>query len=303
MPKLALRSTVFAGIAIIVIFFGSLIAWSLYAPLSSAAIAPGQVTVDQNSKTVQHLENGVVSEILVKEGQQVAAGEVLIRLAGKQAKASKQRLEAQIEADAKQFVLILDEIKDIGSLVKKGLARKTRLTALERGRAQIEGRMIQAKAQLEVASDEIVRLEIKSPVKGVVTGLQIHTVGGVIRGGQILMNIVPIQNGLIVEARVNVRDIDAVYQGLAAKIYLTSYSRRKVAPIYGEVRSISADRLVDEYTGKPYYLALIDIEYPENLDLRPGMPAEVMIITGERAAIDYFLDPFTSSFNRAFREE
>ena len=101
---------------------------------------------------------------------------------------------------------------------------------------------------------------------------------------------------------------DVVHPGLAAKIRLTSFNSRSVAPVDGRVLSVSADSMADRRTGQDYYLARIEID--ENAasalggkSLYPGMPAEVLIVVGERTMLDYFLAPLTRSFNRAFREE
>ena len=93
-----------------------------------------------------------------------------------------------------------------------------------------------------------------------------------------------------------------------AQVILSAYSQRNLPRIEGRVRSISADRLIDEATGLPYFLARVEVDPSQfegleaEIQLSPGMPAEVFILTGERTAFEYILDPWLQSFRRAFRE-
>ena len=121
------------------------------------------------------------------------------------------------------------------------------------------------------------------------------------------MDIVPSGDRLIIEAQIDPQDIDIVHKGLNAHVRLTSFSQRSAVPIAGRVISVSADRLTDERSGFSYYLAKVALtEDPyEILDgavLYPGMPDEVMIVTGSRTALDYLLRPITSSLRRSMRE-
>lgn len=424
-----LRLTVFAGFLIVGAFFGGLVVWASLAPLESAAIAQGTVSVDSNRKTIQHLEGGIVSAVLVRDGDVVEAGQTLVRLDVTRPKATlellrgrrvaslslearlaseqagrdeiafpkvllerlddpkvaeaiegqnnifrvrkealdvqvaiqSQRiaqlseeirgLEGQIKAESRQLKLIASELKDVADLVTKGLARRTRLLALQRQSAEIEGSRSQNQARIArtrqaigetklrvtdlrtavvnqaveqlrdvqselfdlseriaAAEDVLNRTSIIAPLAGTIVGLQVHTSGGVIAPGEPLLNIVPSGDRLIVEARINPSDIDVVRPGLEAQVRLTPFSTRSTAPVAGRVTSVSADRLTDQRTGQAYYLARIEmIEDPAaQLDggaLYPGMPAEVMIVTGARTAMGYILKPITTSLNRAFRED
>ena len=123
------------------------------------------------------------------------------------------------------------------------------------------------------------------------------------------MDIIPQDDKLIVEARVNPQDIDVVRAGLTARVRLSAYKARQVPLILGNVINVSADSFVDEHTGAPYYNARIEIsaeamqEVGDDIKLYPGMPTEVLIITGSRSFLSYLFTPITESFNRAFREE
>jgi len=120
-----------------------------------------------------------------------------------------------------------------------------------------------------------------------------------------LMDIVPADSRLIVEARVDPNDIDVIKTGLKAQVRLTAFNQRNIQPIEGRVITISADHLTDERTGVDYFLARVELigKIGEGEELYPGMQAEVMIVTGARTTLDYFTRPITQSLNRAFREK
>ncbi|HET8727150.1 MAG TPA: HlyD family efflux transporter periplasmic adaptor subunit, partial [Alphaproteobacteria bacterium] len=138
--------------------------------------------------------------------------------------------------------------------------------------------------------------------------LRYKTTGGVIGPGEEILDVVPKDDELVIDARVSPVDIDTVHAGLEAQIHLTAYRQRNLPRISGTVQTVSADALTDESTGESYFLAQVQVDADQlqsvapNIELKPGMPAEVMIVTGERTALDYFITPFLESLNRAFRE-
>ncbi|MEE8504775.1 MAG: HlyD family type I secretion periplasmic adaptor subunit, partial [Kiloniellales bacterium] len=161
--------------------------------------------------------------------------------------------------------------------------------------------------RVRAAKDVLARTDIRAPLAGTVVDLQVHTAGGVIAAGAPLLDIVPSAGRLVVEARVNPRDIDVVRQGLAAQVRFTAFNQRHRSPAQGTLTSVSADLLTDEASGDKYYLARVELVETQavsiDLDaLYPGMQAEVMIVTGARSALDYLLEPLMKSFDRAFRE-
>ena len=168
-------------------------------------------------------------------------------------------------------------------------------------------KILQLRSALKEANDTLARTSIYSPIDGSIVNLSIHTLGGVINPGELLMEIVPQRARLVVEALVSLEDIDVVTRGLGAEIRLSSYNYRRVLPIKGNVVTVSADRITDEVTGISAYSIKVELD-PESLarnthiKLYPGMPAEVMILLGERTILEYLLNPIFSSFNKAFRE-
>jgi HlyD family type I secretion membrane fusion protein len=162
--------------------------------------------------------------------------------------------------------------------------------------------------QLEAARDTLRRTELRAPYSGYVVGLTVFSVGGVVKAGETLMDIVPHLGGLIVEATITVDDVKDVHPGMPAEVRLTAYKQRSVPTVAGKVVQVSADRLTDTRTGEGYYLAQIKVDEHElasmkDIRLAPGMPALVMIPTGERTALDYLLRPVLDSFKKAFREK
>ena len=152
------------------------------------------------------------------------------------------------------------------------------------------------------------RMEIRSPYAGRVVALNVFSVGGVIQRGDKILDIVPDEDTLTVEAQVAVEDISEVHPNMRAEVHLTAYKQRIVPIIHGDVTQVSADRLTDPKTNNPYYTALVRIDQAElaempNIQLYPGMPATVMIPTVQRTAFDYLVGPLVMSFNRSFRQK
>jgi HlyD family type I secretion membrane fusion protein len=161
--------------------------------------------------------------------------------------------------------------------------------------------------RLRPSRDALARQNIVAPISGEVVNLQVFTVGGVIGPREPILDIVPDDNPLIIEAQVNVEDIDDLRLGQEADIRLSAYKARSTPLITGRVTYISADRLLDESTNLPYYQAHIEVDeeamnVAPDLELYPGMPAEVFIKTGARTALDYILAPITQTLRRSMRE-
>jgi epimerase transport system membrane fusion protein len=151
------------------------------------------------------------------------------------------------------------------------------------------------------------RMEIRTPYSGQIVGLNVFSVGGVIQRGEKVLDIVPQQDGLTVEAQIAVEDISEVHPGMHAEVHLTAYKQRIMPVIHGEVVQVSADRLTEPKENKSYYLVYVKLDAAELADLPdvklyPGMPATVMLPTTERTALDYVVGPLVMSFKHAFRQ-
>lgn len=165
--------------------------------------------------------------------------------------------------------------------------------------------------RLQAQSDELARVEIRSPVAGQVVDLQKQTVGGFIQQGEKIMNVVPLGENLMLEAKVPPHLIDRVSVGLDADVRFSSFANSPQLFVDGKVESISRDLIVEEnpnQTDPTYYLARISIT-PEgmktlgNREMQPGMPVQVVIKTGERSLLTYLLHPLTKRFAASLKEE
>lgn len=416
-----------AGLAAIVVGLGGFGCWAALAPLSSAAVAPGVIQVDSNRKAVQHRDGGIIAELLVREGDRVAAGQLLLRLDDVESRAafdvleqqyhallaqearliaerdqaelrwpailerragrpevasilagqehilrSRQdtltgqveimnrrigqygaqitALEAQLSAGERQRELIREELVNVRALLARGLERKPRLLALEREAARldgaqgdyrgriaqmreaiaeaelqiielraarleevaaelqdVEGRRAEVEEKLAAAEVQLVRHEVVAPAAGTVLDLRYFTPGGVIPAGGTILDIVPDEDRLVIDARVQPVDIEDVQGGMAAQVVLSGLQGRSTPYLDGLVVRVSPDALTDERTGTPYFLARVEVDRAQlsrlaGVELSPGMPAEVLIVNRERTALDYLLQPVRDSFRRAWRE-
>ncbi len=388
------------GGVLLALVFGVFGIWAAVAPLDGAAHAPGRVMVASYSKTIQHLEGGIVADIPVGNGDRVTAGQPLMILDDTQPLAQLQIVNGQCaalrvrearlvaerdgldavvyaadisDADAetrgemaaqKQIFLArraarqasvevleqrmeqlrskgtglealkqskemlagsyADELEDTQALLKEGFSDKSRLRELQRAFAthageaadliaqisstqmqigetrleiirlerQFQNEVVSELAEAQTAIDDVTeriravtdivqRTTIRSPVDGIVNGLQFHTLGGVVSPGSRILDIVPENEDLIVEARLSPNDIDRVALQQQATIRFSAFGRA-VPTTFGRVVNLSADSFVDERTGAPYYLARIEVTHEgmedlQGLQLVPGMPAEVFI--------------------------
>lgn len=162
--------------------------------------------------------------------------------------------------------------------------------------------------RFRIPEDQAQRQKITAPVTGRIVDLKVHTIGGVIAPREPLMDIVPEQRDMIVESRVQVQDIDDLHLDMQAEVRLTAYKQRTTPLVQGELVYIGADSLVDETTHQPYYPVHVKVnaaslkEAGDDIVLYPGMPAEVYILTHSRTALEYLLDPITSTLRKSFRE-
>ena len=415
------------GIIIPLIIIFSL--WAYIAPLSAAAIADGKIVLNKAHKTVQHLEGGIVEEILVSEGQNVAKDDPLlilqdvvqqanlatlenkfkitkmvharlraeylgqepefeilnldekkdstyvenvklqqslwlkrtsnlknqidlIKAAKKQTQTQIIGMEAQLAAIQKRETILAQEFDELTPLYAKGIVSKTRKFELEKQIIDIKGQigqfqsdiarlgqqivaydveildakttyeqsildeMQQVETEIQQLSNEIIankdtlkRTIVYAPSSGKILNLSVHTKSAVIAPGSTIMDIIPQDDRLIVEAKVIPTDIDLVKPGLKAKVLLSAYKTKKLPKLDAVVETVSADAILDEATGLTYFLARIDVDQSILQDLKheiklyPGMPAQVFMMDQPRTLADYIIAPVVDATYRAFREE
>jgi HlyD family type I secretion membrane fusion protein len=171
----------------------------------------------------------------------------------------------------------------------------------------VQARLLEVIPKRTNAEAVLGRMEIRSPYSGRVVGLNVFSVGGVIQRGEKILDIVPDEDALTVEARVAVESISDVHPGMQAELHLTAYNQRIVPTVHGRVIQVSADRLTDPRTNAPYYVASVRPDKAElaglpDVHLHPGMPATVTIPTESRTALDYIAGPLVMAFDRSFRQ-
>jgi HlyD family secretion protein len=167
-------------------------------------------------------------------------------------------------------------------------------------------RMAELQEKLAIAEDVLARLEIKSPATGTVQNVKIGTIGQVIRPGEPLMEVVPVDTSLVIHVHLPVHEIEHVTLGQRAEIKFPGFHSRLTPLFEGTLRSISQDRLVEDKNQQPYYLGIVTMDstgVPQSFRTRliAGMPADVVIVTGTRTALSYLTAPLTDAMNAGFR--
>ena len=234
-----------------------------------------------------------------------------------------QGLTAQQDAKAREIALIGKELEGVRELWKNNLVQITRMTALERDGARLEGErgqliasVAQAKGKVTETELQVIQIDqdLSSEVAkdmladGTVLESKVHTVGGVIPAGDAIMLIVPEADNLAVEAKVNPHDIDQVQVGQSAVLRFSAFNLRTTPEINGTITRVSADTTTDQRTGQNYYTTRIAMTKSElarlgDVKLIPGMPVEAFLQTGERTVMSYLIKPLQDQFMRAFREK
>ena len=185
---------------------------------------------------------------------------------------------------------------------------RTLETEVAREIRENETKLNELSERLTAADDQLRRIDLRAPRDGVVHQLQVHTIGGVIQPGAVVMNIVPERDTLVIEARVSPNDIDQLHADQPARVRLSAFNTRTTPELQGSVFRIAADLTRDERTNLTYYTVGIRISDEERaklgkLRLIPGMPAESFIKTSERTIASFLVRPLLEHMNRAFREE
>lgn len=178
---------------------------------------------------------------------------------------------------------------------------------------EIQSQVSRLKEQFTAHKDFLNRVVITSPVDGIVNVLNLHTIGGVVRPSETILEISPTNDNLVIEAKVPHKNIDSVHEGLVAKIRFSAFKSRTTPLFTGKIISISPDIVQDRNTNNSegFYIARIELDMAEfnkiakarKLELHPGMQAEVQIVTGTRTLLRYMLDPITDTMFRAFKEK
>ncbi|MFD2366660.1 HlyD family type I secretion periplasmic adaptor subunit [Pseudoduganella sp. GCM10020061] len=419
------------GWIIVLVGFVGFMLWATLAPLDKGVPMSGHVAKESNRKVVQHLVGGTVDEILVREGDRVKAGQVLVRMNSVQAKSqadvsyaqyfaaraaearliaerdglssvpfpkalepyrshpgvienvglqsqlfvsrrdalrselsaleeSIQGIKMQIEgtrlslqSKKEQAEILKEQLTNIRELARDGYVPRARQLDLERALAQLMGSMAEdngniGRAQRQVSEMTVRRaqrvqefqkevrtqlsdvqreanalegrmraeqyilenVEVKAPADGVVMDMEVFTRGGVVGPGFRMMDVVPTADALVVEGQLPINLVDKVHPGLPVDLIFSAFNQSTTPKIDGEVAFVSADRLLDEKSGAPYYKVSVRVT-PKGLkklndlklQVRPGMPVELFVKTGERTMMNYLLKPLFDRANSSLSEE
>ncbi len=186
-------------------------------------------------------------------------------------------------------------------------ARNQIQTVIQGDLRDVQAKIPNLREQFRAAAQAYERMTIRAPVSGNVLAPKLTTVGSVVRPGETILEIVPKDDRLMVEVQLRTNDVDSVHIGLQTEIQFTGLSQRDIPRLYGNVVYVSADSIQDPRSSAMYFIAHIDVSESElrrlgTQVLQPGMPASVMIKTGERTALAYLTQPLTDSITRAWRE-
>ncbi|HEX2840442.1 HlyD family type I secretion periplasmic adaptor subunit [Hyphomicrobium sp.] len=162
--------------------------------------------------------------------------------------------------------------------------------------------------RLRASADVLKRTVITAPTGGTVINMRAKTLGGVVQRGESILEIVPTDDALIIDAHVYPNDINRVHPGLVAQIHLSAYSSRVLPRIEGRVKSVSPDRVTDPSGQQAYYLARVEVDREKlkkdapNVELIPGMAAEIVIVAEERTLLQYLWQPIEAALRRGMHE-
>jgi membrane fusion protein, adhesin transport system len=413
-------------LVVLVVMFALGIVWASWAELDEVTRGEGRVIPAGHNQVVQSLEGGIIKDILVRAGDLVSRGDVLLRvddtgfasnlgeLLARQASLKTQitRLTHELATDdssppafsqefmerapqtvaaelelynvrRKGFAIQMSVLKERidqrqqelaeletnqqrlkanlalareeealkAPLAERGVVPKTDVIRLQREIADLEGHVAttnnmrprlqaairEVTAQMEEhslrfreaaqaalsdktaelavveetlisARDRVVRADIRAPVDGIVNALNVNTIGGVVRAGEPLVEIVPVDDTLRVEARVRPSDIAFIHPNQPALVKITAFDFSIYGGLDGEVEKISADSSLDETTREVYYLVTIKTHTDRlasetrEMPIIPGMVASVDILTGKKTVLDYLLKPINRARQEALRE-
>ncbi|MGN7743129.1 HlyD family type I secretion periplasmic adaptor subunit [Pseudomonas sp. 22526] len=221
-----------------------------------------------------------------------------------------ERLYAQIDGS------ISEDFGRIGQLQRQILEMRLRIRQLaEEFQKELRSQLAETRTRSEDLRNRLASAEfelanslVRAPAAGVVVGLEVFTEGGVVKPGQALMEIVPQGEPLLVEARVPVQMIDKVHPGLPVELMFSAFSQSTTPRVAGQVTLVSADRQVDERTDEPYYTLRAEVsadgmQQLRGLQIRPGMPVEAFVRTGERSMLNYLFKPLLDRTHMALVEE
>lgn len=321
-PAAHARSFTQSGHRTILIALGLFMLWATTAPIDRGVTATGWVIADGQRKSVQTLQGGAIRSIYVKEGDLVQANQLLIQIDPTTSSArvdatnaAIQGLDTSIHEKQLQLQAINKQVSNMQSLAKDGYVATNRVLELERLQHQTKDALVadqskrsELQAQLPAAIFDADKTEIRSPVEGFVVDLSVFTEGGVLQPATKVMDIVPSNNPLVVSGELPVHLIDKVSVGLPVDLMFTAFNQNRTPHIPGVLTVVAKDRTTDPKTGVPFYrIQVMTTQEGKTLlgnhQIKPGMPVDIFIKTGERTLLSYLLKPIWDRAHSAMRED
>ena len=278
-----------------------------------AALASELGALDQGIAGVRSQAAGLAASRDSKQQQLAILDEQLanLRELSKDGFVPRSRLLDLERSHAQTRGALAEDIGNIGRAQRQagelGLRRSQRMQEFQRDvRSQLSDVQKEAGAlgsRMKAEELTVQNVDIKAPVDGVVMDVNVFTRGGVVAPGFKLMDVVPTADALVVEGQLPVNLVDKVHPGLPVQLIFAAFNTSSTPQIDGEITTVSADRLADEKSGMPYYRvsarvtpAGLKMIAKNKMEVRPGMPVELFVKTGERTMMSYLLKPL---FDRA----
>lgn len=286
--------------------------WAHFAVLDEVKRGAGRVIPSRQMQVVQSLEGGIIKKILVQEGDTVQEGQPVVQLDNTKFSSDLGELQAKRDALSASLKLINRELDLTQRLYNQKVVPEIEMLRLQRQVSDMSGQLAITEETIKSAKDRLNRTELNAPVYGIVNKINITTLGAVVQPGANIMDIVPLDDTLLVEGRINPQDIAFIRPGQDAVVKITAYESTVYGSLQAKVERISADTIEEksEKSDKPqtFYRVIVrtDKNYlgtKENpLPIIPGMVTTVEILTGRKTVLDYLLKPARLLKQEALRE-
>jgi len=286
--------------------------WAHFAVLDEVKRGAGRVIPSQQIQVVQSLEGGIIKKILVREGDTVQQGQPVVQLDNTKFASDLGELQAKRDALSESLKLLKRELELTQRLYNQKVVPEIEFLRLQRQVADMSGQLAITEETIKSAKDRLNRTELNAPVYGIVNKINITTIGAVVQPGANIMDIVPLDDTLLVEGRINPQDIAFIRPGQDAVVKITAYESTVYGSLKAKVERISADTIEEksEKSEKPqtFYRVIVrtDKNYlgtKENpLPIIPGMVTTVEILTGRKTVLDYLMKPARLLRQEALRE-
>ena len=349
------------------------VVWSAFAPLDEIVRGIGKVVPTMKNQVIQNLEGGIVTELLITEGDTVESGQLVVKMDETRFQSAYQELQdqnwaltlrlARLQAEedfASDFVpdekllqlapehaasesqlfqarrkemraavrilqdaidLQMREVDTLRPMVERSAVPKIELIRAEQAAVDKRSRLSATETEFETArsqeysevlvklrqideqilgrKDQLLRTNVRSPIRGIVNKILATTIGGVVQPGEPLLEVLSLEDNLRVEGRIDPRDIGFVYVGMPATIKLMAFDFSMYGMLEGRVIHVGADTVTDEQQRepRPYYEVFIELETTTlkgssgQVEIRPGMQAEIELYSGQKTVLQYILKP------------